>query len=85
MRNVNQKRRYSNIKMFNDCCGTALHEPTDKFVGDEGAVIRCGGEIDFIVANPTTKIAKKNRNILRKVTRLNNNALHQSAGLGQSR
>lgn len=69
MKNVNQKRIYSNFKYFNDCCATALHEATDKFLGDEGAVIRCGGEIDLIVCNPQTKIAKKNRNILRKVTR----------------
>jgi hypothetical protein len=48
MKNVNQRRKYSNIKKFNDTCATALHESTDKFLGDEGAVIRTGGELDFI-------------------------------------
>jgi hypothetical protein len=48
MRNVNQRRNYSNFKYFNDVCATALHESTDKFLGDEGAVIRTGGELDFI-------------------------------------
>ena len=84
MKNVNQKRIYSNLKPFNDCCYTAVHEALDKFMGDEGAVIRTGGEIDFVVANPQTKIEKKNRNILRKVTRLQHTKNH-SARLGQSR
>jgi hypothetical protein len=48
MKNVNQRRKYSNIKPFNDTCATARHEASDKFMGDEGAVIRCGGELDFI-------------------------------------
>jgi hypothetical protein len=70
MKNVNQRRNYSNFKYFNDTCATALHESTDKFLGDEGAVIRTGGEVDFVKCNPQEKIAKKNRNILRKVTRI---------------
>jgi hypothetical protein len=45
---LNKRRKYSNIKPFNDTCATALHEATDKFMGDEGAVIRTGGELDFI-------------------------------------
>ena len=45
---LNKKRKYSNIKKFNYCCATALHEATDKFLGDEGAVIRTGGEWEFI-------------------------------------
>jgi hypothetical protein len=48
---LNKKRKYSNIKKFNECCGTALHEATDKFLGDEGAVIRTGGEIDLVREN----------------------------------
>ena len=48
MKNVNHKRIYSNFQQFNDCCYTALHETVDKFCGDEGAVIRTGGEIDFV-------------------------------------
>jgi hypothetical protein len=28
--------------------GTALHETTEKLYPEAGAVIRCGGEIDFI-------------------------------------
>jgi hypothetical protein len=55
---LNKRRKYSNIKKFNDCCGTALHEATDKFLGDEGAVIRTGGEIDFIKSDPKEKIDK---------------------------
>jgi len=67
MKNVNQKRRYSNIKSFNDTCATALHEATDKFLGDEGAVIRTGGEIDLIKDDPQERIrmeiARYNRNL----------------------
>jgi hypothetical protein len=66
---LNKRRKYSNIKKFNDCCGTALHEATEKYVESLGATIRTGGELDFVVINPQVKIAKKNRNILRKVTR----------------
>jgi hypothetical protein len=51
VKNVNQRRKYSDIKPFNDCCATALHEATDKFLGDEGAVIRTGGELDLIREN----------------------------------
>jgi hypothetical protein len=67
MKNVNQWRKYSNIKKFNDCCATALHEATDKFLGDEGAVIRCGGELDLIKEDPKERvqmeIARYNRNL----------------------
>lgn len=49
---LNKKRKYSNFKYFNDCCATAVHEATDKFMGDEGAVIRCGGELDLIKRDP---------------------------------
>ena len=49
---LNKRRKYSNIKPFNDCCSTALHEATDKFLGEEGAVIRCGGELDLIKRDP---------------------------------
>lgn len=73
MKNVNQRRKYSNIKKFNDCCGTALHEATDKFLGDEGAVIRTGGEIDFIKMDRDeirTRVIDRNR---RKLERLAKN------------
>jgi len=48
MKNVNQRRKYSNIKPFNDCCATALHEAKDVYVESLGATVRCGGELDFI-------------------------------------
>ena len=83
MKNVNQRRQYSNIKPFNDCCATALPQATDRWVESLGATIRTGSEIDFVIVNPYQKIAKKNRNILRKVTRLQQ-SLPQSAGLGYS-
>lgn len=69
MKNVNQRRKYSNIKPFNDTCATALHEATDKFMGDEGAVIRTGGELDFVKSDPTEKrklITERNRRTLDK-------------------
>jgi hypothetical protein len=72
MKNVNQRRKYSNIKKFNDCCGTALHEATDKFLGDEGAVIRCGGEIDFIKMDRDeirTRVIDRNRRKLDKLAK----------------
>jgi len=85
MKNVNQRRKYSNIKHFNDCCATALHVATDRWVESLGATIRTGSEIDFVIVNPYQKIAKKNRNILRKVTRLQQQqSKNQSAGLGHS-
>jgi hypothetical protein len=64
MKNVNQRRNYSNFKYFNDVCATALHESTDKFLGDEGAVIRTGGEKDFVRLDRTElrqKIVDRNR------------------------
>ena len=45
---LNKKRKYSNIKHFNDCCATALHEAKDVWVESLGATVRCGGERDFI-------------------------------------
>jgi hypothetical protein len=69
MKNINQRRKYSNFKYFNDCCATALHEATDKWVESLGCTLKAGGEKDFIISNYYQKVAKKNRNILRKVTR----------------
>lgn len=69
---LNKKRKYSDIKPFNDCCATALHEATDKFLGDEGAVIRCGGEIDFIKMDRDeirTKVIDRNRRKLEKLAK----------------
>jgi len=70
MKNVNQRRKYSNIKPFNDVCSTALHEATDKFLGDEGTVIRTGGELDLIRENKEyhkmEKLHKTNRYIRNK-------------------
>jgi len=80
MKNVNQKRNYGLIKWGpTGAIGTATHEGVDRWIPSLGATIRTGGEIDLVMINPMLKIAKKNRNILRKVTRLNNNASHQSA------
>jgi hypothetical protein len=83
MKNVNQRRKYSNIKKFNDCCGTALHEATDKFLGDEGAVIRCGGEIDLVRMNTTALIDKNTNRMLRKASRIT--ATKEERLKGQSR
>jgi hypothetical protein len=81
---LNKRRKYSNFKYFNDTCATALHEITDKFLGDEGAVIRTGGEIDFVKCNPQEKIAKKNRNILRKVTRSKTKPSERPTGIKEN-
>ena len=48
MKNVNQKRKYSNFKQFNDACYTAVHEAKDVYVESLGATVRTGAEIDFI-------------------------------------
>src|SRR5580765_4820068 len=55
---LNKRRKYSNIKQFNDCCATALHVASDRWVESLGATVRTGGEIDFIVCNPQQKIDK---------------------------
>lgn len=73
MRNVNQRRKYSNIKPFNDSCATALHQATDKFLGDEGAVIRCGGETDFIKMDRKELANKQIDRNRRKLERLAKN------------
>jgi hypothetical protein len=72
MKNVNQRRKYSNIKPFNDVCSTALHEATDKFMGDGGAVIRTGGEIDFIKMDRDeirNKVIARNQRKLEKLAK----------------
>lgn len=66
---INKKRKYAFIKL-DGALGTALHVATDKWSESMGFTIKTGGEVDLIVANYYTKIAKKNRNILRKVTHL---------------
>ena len=48
MKNVNQRRKYSNFKPFNDTCATALHEAKDVYVESLGATVRTGAELDFI-------------------------------------
>jgi hypothetical protein len=53
MKNVNQRRKYVKINLHNDkgqrhVMGTALHETTEKLYPEAGAIIRCGGELDFI-------------------------------------
>ncbi len=73
MKNENQRRKYSNIKPFNDCCSTALHEATDKFLGEEGAVIRCGGELDFIKLDRKELADRQNERNRRKLDKLCNN------------
>jgi hypothetical protein len=78
MKNVNQRRKYSNIKQFNDCCATALHVAEKRWSESMGCTLCTGGEIDLIVfgyperLRYKQKVAKKNRNILRKVRRLTN-------------
>lgn len=83
MKNVNQRRNYSNFKYFNDCCATALHEPTDKFLGDEGAVIRCGGELDLVRCNTKELVDRNTVRMLRKASRIN--AKKEERLKGQSR
>jgi len=73
MKNVNQRRKYSNIKPFNDCCATALHEAKDVYVESLGATVRCGGELDFIKMDRDeirTRVIDRNR---RKLERLAKN------------
>jgi hypothetical protein len=72
MKNVNQRRQYSNIKPFNDCCATALHVAKERYVESLGATIRTGGEWDFIITNPEPKIDKNTRRMIRKASRINN-------------
>jgi hypothetical protein len=82
---LNKKRKYISIKWApNGVIGQAAQVAVDRWIPSLGATIRTGGSQDFVVANPQTKIEKKNRNILRKVTRLQQPE-NQSAGLGQSR
>jgi len=73
MRNVNQRRKYSNIKPFNDACATALHEAKDVYVESLGATVRTGAEIDFIKMDRDeirTRVIDRNR---RKLERLAKN------------
>lgn len=84
MKNVNQRRKYSNFKQFNDACYTAVHEAKDVWVESLGATIRTGGELDFVVINPQTKITKKNRNILRKVTRIQKKPSERLTGIKEN-
>ena len=66
---LNKRRKYSDIKWFNDCCANALHEPTEKLIEEAGAVIRCGGERDFIKEDPQEKrrlITERNSRTLDK-------------------
>jgi hypothetical protein len=67
---LNKRRKYSNIKWVKGgVIGQAAQVAVDRYVESLGATIRTGGSQDFVVANPQTNTAKKNRNILRKVTR----------------
>ena len=69
MKNVNQRRNYSNIKKFNDTCATALHEAKDVWVESLGATVRTGAEKEFIKEDPQEKrklITERNRRTLNK-------------------
>jgi|SRR4029078_11265191 len=73
MKNVNQRRKYSDFKQFNDCCYTALHEAKDEFKEYLGATMKTGGEIDFIKMDRDeirTRVIDRNR---RKLERLAKN------------
>jgi len=72
MKNVNQRRKYSNIKYFNDRCATALHVAKERYVESLGATIRTGGEWEFIITNPQPKIDKNTRRMIKKASRINN-------------
>jgi len=62
MKNVNQRRKYSNIKKFNDCCATALHVASDRWIPSLAATVRTGAEKDFIKEDPKEKAQiKRNR------------------------
>ena len=79
MKNVNQRRKYSNIKPFNDCCATALHVASERWVESLGATVRTGGEIDFIVCNPQAKNEKKmNRSLKYAIRKASNSKVVQS-------
>ena len=77
MKNVNQPRKYVKIKLHNDkgqrhVLGTALHETTEKLYPEAGAVIRCGGEIDFIKMDRDeirTRVINRNRRKLEKLAK----------------
>ena len=69
MKNVNQRRKYSNFKQFNDACYTAVHEAKDVYVESLGATVRTGSEIDFVREDPQEKrklIIERNRRTLDK-------------------
>jgi hypothetical protein len=72
MKNVNQKRKYSNFKQFNDACYTAVHEAKDVYVESLGATVRTGGEIDFIKMDSDeirTRVIDRNRRKLEKLAK----------------
>jgi hypothetical protein len=69
MKNVNQRRKYSNIKPFNDVCSAALHVAEDRWVPTLAATVRTGAEKDFIKKDPQEKrklIIERNRRTLDK-------------------
>jgi hypothetical protein len=69
MKNVNQRRKYSNIKPFNDCCSSALHVAEDRWVPTLAATVRTGAEKDFIKEDPQEKrklIVERNSRTLDK-------------------
>ena len=72
MKNVNQRRKYSNFKQFNDACYTAVHEAKDVYVESLGATVRTGAEIDFIKMDRDeirTKVIDRNRRKLEKLAK----------------
>jgi len=72
MKNVNQRRKYWNIKLFNDSCATALHDAQDIFKEYLGTTLKTGGEWEFIRYNPQEKIDKNTARMIRKASRIIN-------------
>jgi hypothetical protein len=67
---LNKRRKYSNIKPFNDCCAVALHDAKDIFKEYLGTTLKTGGEWEFIRYNPQEKIDKNTARMIKKASRI---------------
>ena len=61
MKNVNQRRKYANIKLAGDSqvLGTALHQAVDRWSEQMGCTLKTGGEIDLICENKVLEYQKR--------------------------
>jgi hypothetical protein len=83
MRNVNQKRKYSNWKQFNECCYTAQHDAADIFKEQLGVTLKTGGEWEFIKYNPQEKIDKHTTRMV-KYSNRNRNRNRKEKAIGSN-